>query len=458
MRFFKSIKFRLTGWYLIVIIVLLLIFGTLAYLMLSNNLYQNLDDSLKARTTQLADSFEQGHISFDERLSELVLVYNASGTSIQKIGPNVELTDIDRLVKQALQGQSSFLTAATTDGQEVRLYAAPFTPESNGKIVIVVGHSTDAVKNVLASFRNTLGIPALVIVVLAGIGGLFLANRALKPVDRITRTARDIGEHDLSQRIEVPSNDELGRLASTLNKMIERLESAFERQRQFTADASHELRTPLAVIQAESTLALAKERAEIEYRKSLEMVSLETSHMAAIIEKLLFLARSDSGKEPLNLEEVNLRKLLTDLISDLDVLALDKGLKLNFHPTADLKVKGDRVKLRQLFLNLLENAIKYTPDGGSISTSVIRQEKTAMVAISDTGIGIPSEHLPHIFERFYRVDKARSRAEGGAGLGLAIAKNIAEIHGGKIEVESQVGKGSTFTVSLPLLGNGGPNR
>ena len=279
---------------------------------------------------------------------------------------------------------------------------------------------------------------------------MFLASRVLKPVDEITRTAQQIEGSDLSQRIGVKNDDELGRLASTLNDMIGRLEAAFNRQRQFTADASHELRTPLAIMQAEATLALSKERTIEDYQKSLETISQESAYMSSVIGKLLFLARSDAGKEQLNFEDVDLKELITGLSANIETLAIDKGIKFTVDAKENLIVNGDKVKLRQLFINILENAVRYTPTGGNISVLLEKKDSNAVTAISDTGIGIPPEHLPHIFERFYRVDKARSRADGGVGLGMAIAKYIADSHGGKIEVESQVGKGTTITVTIPL--------
>ena len=280
---------------------------------------------------------------------------------------------------------------------------------------------------------------------------MFLARRAFKPVDQISQTARDIGERDLSQRIEVNTQDELGRLASTLNQMIERLQKAFKRQQQFTGDASHELRTPLAVIQAESSLALQKERSASAYQKSLETITQEAHYMSSIIDRLLTLARADDGKDQLAFQEVNLGKLIQDLGTDAEILCQEKGLGFQLGETRDLVVKGDEAMLRQLFFNLLDNAIKYTPSGGTVSVSSLTEGQMAVVAITDTGIGMAPEDIPLIFERFYRVDKARSRVGGGTGLGLAISQRIAEAHGGKIEVESQVGKGSTFTVSLPGL-------
>jgi heavy metal sensor kinase len=455
MRFFKSIKFRLTLWYLGAIIALLVIFCSVAYLTLSHNLYENLDNSLQSRLTEIRTklAIEIGPTIYAGQPDTVLLVYSDDSTLLQSFGPQIEITDIDSVITEVLSGQEPFFDDKTVDGQETRLHAAPFSLSPTTGVVIIVGQLTAGIENVLGNFRYILGISALGIIILAGLGGLFLASRALKPVDRITKTAQDIGERDLSRRITVTSQDEIGRLATTLNGMIERLDAAFDRQKQFTADASHELRTPLAVMQAESTLALSKERSEAEYRKSLELISQEISHMSAIIGKLLFLARSDAGKEPLNFEDVDIPELLIELAQDVDVLARDKNIRFTFIPSENLVVKGDRVKLRQLFLNILENAVRYTPDEGVITLSAAGLDGMALVSVADTGIGIPPEDLPHIFERFYRVDKARSRAEGGVGLGLAIAKYIAEVHGGRVEVSSELGKGSTFSVYLPLTGS-----
>ena len=446
MRFFKSIRTRLTIWYLMVIVILLLVFSGLAYFMLAHNLYQNLDNSLQTRSTELISS-----PVIAPQANELILSFDSNGNLLREFGPSIDTANIKILVQQALLGQKSFLTALTADKQSVRLYATSFkVPFSNQLLVIVVGQLTTGITGVLDTFRYVLIIAIVAVIVLAGIGGLFLASRVLKPVEQITQTAQKIEESDLSQRITVKNDDELGRLASTLNDMIGRLEEAFNRQRQFTADASHELRTPLAIMQAEATLALRKERDEADYRKSLETISQESTYMSSVIGKLLFLARSDAGKEQLNFENVDLKDLITGLSANVEALAADKGIKFAVDAQENLVVNGDKVKLRQLFINILENAVRYTPTGGNISISLVRKEGSALATISDTGIGIPPEHLPHIFERFYRVDKARSRADGGVGLGLAIAKYIADSHGGKIEVASQLGKGTTLNVSIPL--------
>jgi heavy metal sensor kinase len=459
MSIFKSIKFRLTVWYVVAIAVLLGVFGGVAYYLLSKSLYRNLDESLRTRVTELEQSVtvqdrllpaQDPQILFAGKFNELVMLYNADSALLQRLGPNVEFSNIKATVQQALFGQSSFLSASTTDGQDVRLYAAPFNVDSHTRIAIVVGRLPKDVRDMLAVFRTVIFNAALAVILLAAVGGMFLAQRTLRPVDQITDIARGIGESDLSRRIDVRADDEMGRLASTLNGMIGRLEKAFKKQRQFTADASHELRTPLAVIQAESSLALDKERTPEEYRKSLEVVSQEVAYMSDVVGELLLLARSDAGREDVEFRDVNLTGLLAELSQDVEALALEKGVKFKLGHMEDLTVRGDRLKLRQLFLNVLDNAVRYTPRGGSISGSLVKRNGRAVASVEDTGIGIPAEHLPHIFDRFYRVDKARSRAEGGTGLGLSIALSIAKTHGGEIEVESRPGRGSTFRVALPL--------
>ena len=447
MKFFKSIRTRLTLWYLAIIVVLLLLFSSVAYFMLYYNLYNNLDNSLQSRANELNTITVVA-----PKPNELLLSFNANGALTQEFPSGViDASKLSGLIKQALSGQTAYLTSVTTDNQGVRLYATTFLNPFNGQpIVIVVGQLTTEITTVLHTFVYVIVFAMVGVIVLAGLGGLFLANRVLKPVQEITKTAQKIEGSDLSQRIAVNTDDELGRLASTLNEMIGRLEEAFNRQRQFTADASHELRTPLAIMQAEATLALSKERTSDDYRKSLETISQESDYMSSVIGKLLFLARSDAGKEQLNFEDIELKELITGLSANIEALAQDKGIKFTVDAKEDLTVSGDKVKLRQLFINILENAVRYTPADGNISVSLVEKDSNAVVSISDTGIGIPPEHLSHIFERFYRVDKARARADGGVGLGLAIAKIITESHKGKIEVESEVGKGTTFKISIPL--------
>ena len=450
----KTIKFRLTVWYLVVIAALLVVFGTVAYYLLSKNLYRGLDDSLRARGEEIQKSikFEGDRILFDQKADELVLIYDADGDLKHRLGPNVEFETIGGTVQKALFGISSFVSAETAEGPNVRLYAAPFNVDSATRVAIVVGRVPNDILNVLAIFRMVILNSSVFLLVLAGVGAWFMAGRTLKPVERIAAIARGIGESDLSRRIDVESDDELGRLATTLNGMIGRLEVAFLKERRFVADASHELRTPLAVIQAETSLALEKPRSQDEYRRSLEMVAQEVGYMSEMVGKLLVLARSDAGFEPLHFEDVNIADLLGELSQDVEALAQEKGLRLSLGPMDGLTVRGDRVRLRQMFLNILDNALRYTPAGGTITGSIVRKDDQAVASIRDTGAGIAEEHLPFIFDRFYRADKVRTDGEGGTGLGLSIAASIAKMHGGAIEVESEVGGGTTFRILLPLAG------
>ena len=471
MSFIHSIKFRFTIWYLIVLMLLIGALSVGVYFYLSHSLHQNLDRSLEVRATQLKtirgvmSSIAMGE--FEEELGEVVLLYLKNGEELTSISArNVDVTLDSALVQKALNGEALYATIKTAENRELRFYIVPFRQEGPASLpgmqgmppggppiesgAIAVGRSTTDIDESLAGLIRTLAIAGPLTLVLAGAGGIFLAQRALKPVDQITRTAREIEESDLSRRIPVQSKDELGRLASTLNQMIERLEKAFKRQQRFTSDASHELRTPLAVIQAESTLALNKERTANEYKQSLEIVSNESMLMAKVVDQLLTLARADSGKEQLSFEELDLSELFTGVAAHAEILCRDKGLEFHSDRMETILVSGDRAKLRELFLNLLDNAIRYSPDGGKISLTLRRAEESAVISIADIGIGISEEDIPYIFERFYRVDKARSRVENGAGLGLAICKYIAEIHGGRIEIVSRLGEGSTFSVWLPI--------
>jgi heavy metal sensor kinase len=461
MSFIHSIKFRFTIWYLLVLAVLLIALSAGVYFYLSRSLYRNLDDSLELRSTQLRsipeilESIRQGE--FQEELGEIVILYFYSGGQLVEVSPRgISIPLTHEFISQAIAGSSSFATTQTAEGERLRLLTVPINisilgpPPGIQPAALVIARSTKQIDQALAGLVRTLIIAVPLALILAAGGGLFLARRALKPVDKIAQTAREIEEGDLSRRINVNTKDELGRLAATLNEMIGRLEKAFQRQKQFTSDASHELRAPLAVIEAESSLALQKERPSSDYRRSLEIISQESKQMSSLIDQLLTLARADAGKEQWNFTEVNLGKLITNLSTDVEILCQEKGLSFQLGQPQDLVVKGDEARLRELFMNLLDNAILYTPTPGTISVSLRREGQMAVVAITDTGVGIPAEDIPFIFERFYRVDKSRSRAEGGSGLGLAICKHIVEAHGGKIEAESQVGVGSTFSVWLPL--------
>lgn len=480
MTFAHSITFRFTLWYLLVLAVLLFLLSIGTYFNLSRTLNANLDQTLRARAEQLiafrdiAGIIERGQ--FEENIGELVSIFSEQQGRPARVSTRTGSIPLPRdLVEQVIGGDAFFLTLVTEKGQSLRVFATPYfnftapprrdqtergIPDNRPPrleernrdrpqpAALVVSRDTSSIEEALDALVRTLLIAVPLTLLIAGGGGIFLARRVLTPVDHITRAARRIEESDLSKRIPVTTSDELGRLAATLNQMIERLERAFKRQKQFTGDASHELRTPLAVIEAESTLSLKRERSLEEYQRSLGVIAEEANHMASIIDQLLNLARADAGKEQLEFSPVQLDECLRRICATHENACQAKEIELSVHIVSPTTVQGNAAMLTLLFTNLITNAIKYTPNGGKITCLIHREGKTAIVAISDTGIGIPAKDLPLIFDRFYRVDKARSRAEGGSGLGLAICKQIVELHSGSIMVESAPGQGSTFTVKF----------
>jgi len=282
-------------------------------------------------------------------------------------------------------------------------------------------------------------------------------------VDNITHTARIITSQNLNQRIEPPKiKDEISRLIETFNEMISRLDQSFRQIKQFTTDASHELKTPLTILKGEVEVALRKERRSEEYIQTLKSNLEEINRMSHIIDDLLWLSKTDIGEIRLNCEEINLTEILSEVVSQVDILAQSKNLRIetsNHHEY--IYILGDALRLRELFLNLIENGIKYTEEGGTIHISLSKeimpnwtdgkQAEFAKIVVSDTGMGIEKEDQERIFDRFFRVDKARSRGQGGSGLGLSICKWIVEAHQGEIKVESEIGKGSSFIVRLPAF-------
>jgi heavy metal sensor kinase len=309
-----------------------------------------------------------------------------------------------------------------------------------------VAQSLEDIEATLNQLLMTLVIGAPILALVAALGGYFLAARALDPIDHITRTARHISGEDLSARLSLPaSEDEVGRLASTFDSMLARLEESFKRERQFTADASHELRTPLAAMQTILGVIREERRTPADYEQALADLAEEADRLQALTEDLLQLARGDS-QPATAYERVDLSALLNDLTASLQPLAESKNLSLISAIPDNLLLVGDIDQLIRLFVNVIENAIKYTASG-TVTVSAQADSDSLRVTVADTGLGIPPEHLPHIFDRFYRVDAARTQR--GAGLGLAIAQEIVKVHGGKIEVNSAVGVGSKFTIVLP---------
>jgi heavy metal sensor kinase len=323
----------------------------------------------------------------------------------------------------------------------------------NATYRIQVAAQMDDFYDALDRFRWMVLLLSPVLVLLASLGGYWLSGKALAPVDQITRAAQTINSSNLANRLDVPrTGDELQRLSETLNNMLGRLESSFNRITQFTADASHELRTPLALMRTTTEVSLRTSQTTADYRTAQQEILAELEKTSSLVEKLMLLARADAGVESLLRVPINISECLGNACKDGQVLAELKQLKFDTDIQAQkLFIEGDSQALHRLFLILIDNAVKYTPPGGSVTVALTQSNGSAVTEIRDSGVGVSAEDQPHIFDRFYRADKARSREVGGVGLGLSIARWVAEAHRGTIEVQSTPGVGSVFRIRLPLL-------
>jgi len=462
MKRLRTLRVRFALWTAGLLFTALALFGVFVYSNMSHSLVTAVDETLQLTAIELTAEveMERGALVLIEnpiedtqyaRLREQGLsmrMLNLHGQSVQDYGPYTDLPppQLDMTVPNQ---PGEFTTITDPNSQDpLRVYTSPVVQSNQVVGILQVALNLNNVRGTLDSLLITLLLGVPLIVIVAGSGGYFLAARALVPIDKITRTARHISANELSARLNLPqTDDEVGRLAATFDSMLARLDDAFRRERQFTADASHELRTPLSAMQTIIGSTLARRRSPAEYEQALIDLSLEAEHMKTLTEGLLHLARDDATGQSAKFERVDLSILLKDVIDSLRPLAEDKGLQLIDHVLGDgLTLMGDSDGLIRLFVNLLDNAIKYTEQGCIAISARPKDDKSLAVTISDTGIGIPPEHLPYIFDRFYRVDGARSK--DGIGLGLAIAQDVARAHGGQVDVESEVGKGTAFVVRL----------
>jgi heavy metal sensor kinase len=352
-------------------------------------------------------------------------------------------------------GEARWREEHLTGGGELLVYALPFASRDGSRFIVETGAPYHQIEGVLRGLLLTLAVGLPVLVCIAVAGGYVVMRRALRPVDELTQGAERITSRNLGERLPVAhTGDELERLSVSLNRMVARLEEAFTHVRRFTADASHELRTPLTVLRGELEAATQKEGLDPELREVLGSALEETERLSKIVESLLAISRLDAGEARVRRARLDLAELAETTTEQLRLLAEDKNISLGSRAERPVEVEGDRARLKQVIVNLLDNAIKYTPEGGAVDVSVRAGDEKAVLEVSDSGVGIPGDALPYIFERFYRVDKARSRQMGGTGLGLAIVKSICAAHGGRVRVESEEGKGSRFSVELPLARNG----
>jgi heavy metal sensor kinase len=466
-----SIRTRLTLWYVGLLALLLIVFGVALYATVYITSYQEVDRSLQQRASDIQSSLATVITLQDDFASILrrggLVIPNADVFSTGDI--YVQLRSLDgRIFSRSENLGNQYLVIPpeqherarngeivpsdfTVHKTRLRAYVAPIVIKS-GEVIgyIELAQSLRQVDNTLRDLATLIIVSIVAGLVVAAVGGWFIAGNILDPINKVTVTAQKIARaRDLGRRIEVPATlDEVGRLAMTFNEMLSRIEELFRAQQRFVADVSHELRSPLTAVRGNLDLLKRGAANDVEERKQMiDAMDSETARMSRLVSDLLLLARQDSGV-PIAQQPIELDTLMLEVYRQAQVTA--KGVTLTLGAEDQAIIIGDRDRLKQVLLNLVDNAIKYTPQGGKVTLSLTKDDTWVKIAVQDTGIGIASENLPNLFDRFYRVDKARSRDAGGSGLGLAIAKSVVELHNGKITVESQPGRGSTFTVWLPL--------
>jgi heavy metal sensor kinase len=466
-----SIRTRLTLWYVGLLALLLIVFAVALYATVYISSYQEVDRSLQQRASDIQASLATV-ITLQDDFADIIrrgglILPNADVFSNGEI--YVQLRALDgRIISRSGNLGNQYLVIPpdqheraklgqvvpsdfTVNKTRLRAYVAPIKIKSGDVIgYIELARSLRQVDNTLRDLATLLVVSIGAGLVVAAVGGWFIAGNILDPINRVTLTAQKITRaRDLGRRIDVPATvDEVGRLAMTFNEMLSRIEELFRGQQRFVADVSHELRSPLTAVRGNLDLLKrgaagdAGERAQM-----IEAMDTETARMSRLVSDLLLLARQDSGV-PIARQPIELDTLMLEVYRQSQLTAKSVILALGAEDQAI--IVGDRDRLKQVLLNLVDNAVKYTPQGGRVTMSLSKDDTWVKIAVQDTGIGIEAENIPNLFDRFYRVDKARSRDAGGTGLGLAIARSVVEAHNGKITVESQLGKGSTFTVWLPL--------
>ncbi len=466
---FRTIRARLTLGYVALLALILILFSGALYLTLSRSLYQQVDDNLRVNVEQAAGAVnvESGQINFQNSEGDppdvagvrdrgyLVRLVDANGAAADTTARFAALPVSSNALALARNGQTSFETLGS-NGQSFRVITRPIAENGVFYGALQLAQSLAEVSGTLQRLLLLLAAIVPLTLAFASVGGFWFAQRALAPMDRITRAAQRISAQDLSQRLNLKlPDDEVGRLAHTFDAMLARLDEAFRRERQFTADASHELRTPLTVMRGEIDVALNRSRSKEEYARVLSELGKDVDRLTLMANDLLMLARADAGRLPVQRDALDAMRLLDAVAYEMRPLAEAKNIALEVRADPALNFWADEDKLLRVLFNLVDNALKFSSAGDRVILTAAPDAGRVALAVSDTGAGISPEHLPHIFERFYRADESHSRtpstgAGGGAGLGLAIAHSLVLAQGGTLEAHSVVGQGTTFTIKLPL--------
>src|SRR5207249_5704373 len=462
---------RMALWYAALLVGARSLFGAATYIGLERYLQKSLEESLIKQARSIGDVLlvninQSGEDYVDNEITEhyspeingrVIRVTRANGKQIYVSGPPKDGTFDPALVSAPRLPVTHEFTREVemSDGHELLLHGLPYRASDGAQFLIEVAAPYNQIESVLRGLLLTFALGLPLIVALAIGGGYLLMRGALRPVDQIRQRAARITSRNLSERLPVVhTGDELERLAIDLNRMIERLEESFHQINRFSADASHELRTPLTVLQGElEAIAQKGQGLPADVRDTIGSALEETHRLAKIVESLLAISRLEAGEalvQPVRLDFAELARTTAD---QMKLLAEEKRISLTSDGSEPVEVEADPSRLKQVVVNLLDNAIKYTPEGGSVSISVTRRDDHAILEVADSGLGISADDLPHVFERFYRADKARSRQMGGTGLGLSIVRSICQAHGGRVTVNSAEGRGSLFRVQLPASTN-----
>jgi heavy metal sensor kinase len=475
----RSLAFRLGAWYTLLLSATFVLVGTGTFFGLQHYLRSNLRNSLSRRSTQVEQILTQAPADatnnsiareIETRVApefnnRFVRVTRLPGTVIYRSGPPTDRSfDPSTISPIALRDTAKPAAPVTAiiDNQHLMIRSTPVSTAS-GDYVAELGVSIEPMDTVLDRLLDLLALLLPVLIVCAAGGGYWLVSWALRPVDRLSRTAEQMSLQNLTLRLPVdPSGDALERLAISFNTMLGRLRDSVQTSRRFLADASHELRTPLTVIKGElEELTRESQLTETDLRERVGSVLEEVARLEHLVSGLLVLSRLDAGETQGDWVDVDLAELALNTAEHMRLMAEDRGIELDLSELGKAVIQGDQARLKQIIVNLLDNAIRFTPPGGTVSLRTASDDTGSVLEVSDTGIGIPPSSIPHVFDRFFRVDDARSREDGGAGLGLSIVKSICSAHGAEIDVKSELKCGSCFRVRFLRRSNvtatGGPS-
>ena len=462
-----TLRTRVTTWYVSLLALALIVFGAALFFGVKGYLRASLEHSLTAEARAITSifvaeeeskgpSWMQGEIAeayAPEISGRFIRVMRQDGNVLYQSGDtrDPQIASAKVLLPSLPVAKDGFHEQSIGNDDELKLFEMPYLSSTGKDYLVEVGQSTTPIKRVLASLMKILLLIAPCILLAAALGGHFMMTLALRPLVVLTQQAERIGTQQFGERLLViGTGDEMERLSLSLNRMISRLEDALAHNQRFSADVSHELRTPLTILRGELEQTLRTPGLRSIHHEAIGSALEEIDRMAQIIESLLTISRLDSGTDGMDLKPVDLNRLARWTSDQMYLLAEEKNIKLQSVQTGPVTVLADEGRLKQVLVNLLDNAIKYTPRGGTVTVSVAAAGRFAVLEVTDTGIGIPADSLPHVFERFYRTDKARTRESGGAGLGLSIVKAITNAHGGNITVESVEGEGTTVRFELPV--------